>query len=70
MKQKGISLIALIITIIVIIILAVITIFGVNGVVEKAREAKILQEISNEKEIVSAGVVQAKKGINSFNEET
>ncbi len=68
--KKGISLIALIITIIVIIILAVITIFGVNGVVEKAREAKILQEISNEKEIVSAAVVQAKKEINSFNEET
>ncbi len=68
--KKGISLIALIITIIVIIILAVITIFGVNGVIEKVREAKILQEISNEKEIVSASVVQAKKEINSFNEET
>ncbi len=68
--KKGISLIALIITIIVIIILAVITIFGVNGVIEKAREAKILQEISNEKEIVSAATVQAKKEINSFNEET
>ncbi len=68
--KKGISLIALIITIIVIIILAVITIFGVNGVIEKAREAKILQEISNEKEIVSAATIQAKKEINSFNEET
>ncbi len=70
MKQKGISLIALIITIIVIIILAVITIFGVNGVIEKAREAKIAQEIATEKEWVSAATVQAKREINSFNEET
>ncbi len=68
--KKGISLIALIITIIVIIILAVITIFGVNGVIEKAREAKILQEISNEKEIVSTAIAQAKREINNFNEET
>ncbi len=68
--KKGISLIALIITIIVIIILAVITIFGVNGVIEKAIEAKIAQEIATEKEWVSAATVQAKREINGFQEET
>ncbi len=68
--KKGISLIALIITIIVIIILAVITIFGVNGVIEKAREAKIAQEIATEKEWVSAATVQAKREMNSFSDET
>ncbi len=70
MKQKGISLIALIITIIVIIILAVITIFSAGNVVEKAQEAKMLQEIANEKEILSISIVQSKKEMEGMNQTT
>ncbi len=68
--KKGISLIALIITIIVIIILAVISIFSAGKVVEKAQEAKTLQEIANEKEILSISILQAKREIGGFNETT
>ena len=53
MKNKGITLIALVITIIVLLILAGITLsltLGENGILQKARTAKIDSEIAREKE--------------------
>ena len=53
MKNRGITLIALVITIIVLLILAGITLsltLGENGILQKARTAKIDSEIAREKE--------------------
>ena len=53
MKNRGITLIALVITIIVLLILAGVTLsltLGENGILQKARTAKIDSEIAREKE--------------------
>lgn len=58
-SKNGITLIALIITIIVLLILAGVTIntiFGENGIIQKTNNAKLEQEKSEIKEIVSLSV--------------
>lgn len=59
-QNEGITLVSLIITVIILLILAGVGIgvFGENGLLDKAREAKLQAEIDNEKEIVETSVVQ------------
>ena len=62
LKNKGITLIALIITIIVMLILVAVTLsvtLGDNGLITKAREAKIQTEIAMDKELLLSSVVGA-----------
>ena len=52
-ERKGITLVALVVTIVVLIILATITVtivVGENGLINRAKQAKILQEGSQAKE--------------------
>ena len=60
-KAKGITLISLVITIILLIILAGITIgilTGDNGIIEKAKNAKQLTEVSRDKRISQNGCIR------------
>lgn len=62
-KQKGITLIALVITIIVLLILAGVSLsltLGENGILTKAREARIEAEIAEEKEFIQLAYADAK----------
>ena len=59
-KERGITLIALVVTIIVLIILAGISInliFGTNGIINKAKDAKIKTEIASIKEEISLKIL-------------
>ena len=52
-REKGITLVALVITVIIIIILATVTIsflFGENGLITRAQQAKLQQEIETARE--------------------
>ena len=60
-KAKGITLISLVITIILLIILAGIIIgilTGDNGIIEKAKNAKQLTEVSRDKRISQNGCIR------------
>lgn len=60
-QNKGITLVSLIITVIILLILAGVGIgvFGENGLIEKAKEARLKAEIDDEKEIVETSTVQS-----------
>ena len=59
-KERGITLIALVVTIIVLIILAGISInliFGTNGIINKAKDAKIKTDIASIKENIQMEIL-------------
>lgn len=58
-NQKGITLIALVITIVILLILAGISIsavLGDNGILDKAKNAKLKTEIEREKEVINLAI--------------
>lgn len=62
MRNKGITIIALIITIVILLILAGITIgtlTGENGLIKNSNNAKLENEIANEKEILEQATIEA-----------
>lgn len=72
-KQRGITLIALVVTIVVLLILAGVSlnlVLGDNGIVKKAQEAKVSQELSGYKEKLQMFIVEKKAESDQFDENT